>query len=62
MQASVPHPSSPLPLARSSRGDGTPDDLRSPVHSKGMVVDFGLIARQPLPDWDWGPDDERRGQ
>lgn len=40
--------------------DHDADDHRSPRRARGLVVDLGPIVQQPVPDWDWGPDDERR--
>ena len=59
MQAPVLNATIPSPPVRPSMRE---DDARSPVRSRGLVVDLGPLVPQPIPDWDWRPDDERRGR
>ena len=67
MHPFLPHPSVTPPQPRPPAGNAaadhrdasTPSDLQLPT-SQDLVGDFGPLVRRPAPDWDWGPDDERR--
>ena len=57
MQASHPQQSvqPPRPRDEARADSGT-------LRSQGLVVDLEPVVERPVPDWDWGPDEERRGR
>lgn len=55
MQASLSQQPVQPPRPREAVGnDRSRDDVRLPDGDSWPVI------QQPIPDWDWGPDDERR--
>lgn len=62
MHAPVPHqpvrpPRSGQPMPRHDVPDSELDAAEAP--SQGL---FGELVPPPKPDWDWAPDNERRGR
>lgn len=62
MQA--PHPqervAAPRPLDVAANDDRASGFGIEAVRSQGFAHDLGPVEPQPIPDWDWGPDKERR--